>query len=462
MSQPSDPTAQLPTAQFPTAQFPTAVPPPGLLDGSAHLPTHVATFGALPALAAEQVLAAAGRAGLTGRGGAGFPVERKMRAVAASAAKSRRGARSEPVVIANGCEGEPASGKDGALLRRSPHLVLDGIALAARAVGARTAYLCVHEDDSAVRQTVQDAIAQREAVRSDEVDVVVVGVPARYSASEETALVSAVEGGPALPRFTPPRPFERGVGGRPTLINNVETLAHLALICRRGPDWFRAAGTPDAPGTTLVTVSGAVAAPSVHEIPLGIPVSELIALAGGATEPLQALLVGGYFGTWLPAADAPHTPVTPRGLAAAGTSLGAGVFVAFPQAACGLAETARVARYLARHSAGQCGPCVNGLPALASALEALAFKGDQRAPAYLNRMTGFVTGRGACRLPDGATRLITSALTVFAQDVRAHARSGPCPAARRAPLLPTPAEPGAGLGAASALSGASARGVVAR
>jgi NADH:ubiquinone oxidoreductase subunit F (NADH-binding) len=426
---------------YPAAGFPEAAALPGLLDGSPDLTSHVALYGPLPAPSAEQVLAAAGQAGLTGRGGAGFPVERKLRSVAEAARKSRRGGRSEPVVIANGCEGEPASAKDATLLQRAPHLVLDGIALAARAVGARAAYLCIHDGNRRIRESVEHALAQRIAIRLDEAAVTIVAVPARYVSSEETSLVNAVEGGPALPRFTPPRPFERGVGGRPTLVNNVETLAHLALICRRGPEWFRAAGTADAPGTTLVTIAGAVAAPAVHEIPFGVTVSDLIALAGGPTEPLQALLVGGYFGSWLPYAQAPRTPVSASGLTAAGAALGAGVFVAFPQAACGLAETARVVRYLARHSAGQCGPCVNGLPALAVALEALAFRGDDRVPAYLTRTMGYVTGRGACRLPDGATRLITSALTTFASDVRAHVRSGPCAAARRPPLLPTPAEP---------------------
>jgi NADH:ubiquinone oxidoreductase subunit F (NADH-binding) len=342
-------------------------------------------------------------------------------------------------VVANGCEGEPASGKDRALLLRSPHLVLDGIALAARAVGASEAYLCLHGSDRAVAQSVHRALAERRTAGIDEVAAAVTEVPDRYVASEETALVNLLDGGPALPRFTPPRPFERGVAGRPTLVNNVETLAHVALIARYGPAWFRGAGTADAPGTALVTVGGAVAAPAVHEVPLGISVAGLIARCGGPTEPLQAVLVGGYFGAWLPYQRAAEVRITPRALAAAGAAMGAGIFVALPRAACGLAETARVARYLAAQSAGQCGPCVNGLPALAAALEALALRGDRRAADHIRKLTPYVTGRGACRHPDGATRLIISALTVFAQDAREHTTRGPCPGVRRAPLLPTPA-----------------------
>lgn len=441
---PADPRSQDPYSVDPVRPVSPALP--GLLDGAPHLPRHVATYGPLPDLSGDAVLDAVGRAGLTGRGGAGFPTERKLRAVAAAAARGpgtrRGGGRGEPVVVANGCEGEPASGKDRTLLSRSPHLVLDGIALSARAVGARTAYLCLHDDEPAARQAVAQALAQREAARMDEVRITVIDVPARYVSSEESALVNLIDGGPALPRFTPPRPFERGVGGRPTLINNVETLAQLALICRRGPDWFRCAGTPEAPGTTLVTLGGALAIPEVREVPLGVTVADLVARAGGETEPVAAFLVGGYFGSWLAAAEAAHTRVTPRGLAAVGASLGAGVFVAFPQRACGLAETARITRYLAGQSAGQCGPCINGLPALATALEALAYRDDRRAVDYINRMIGFVAGRGACHLPDGATRLISSALNVFANDVRVHTRSGPCAGTRQPALLPTAAPEG--------------------
>jgi len=418
----------------------------GLLDGPPGLAGHLAAHGALPVLDGEAILQAVGSAGLTGRGGAAFPTERKLRAVA-DAGRARRGGRTGvPVVVANACEGEPASGKDHALLLRAPHLVLDGIALAVRAVGAANAYLCVHETDRAVLQNVDRALAERRAAGIDEVTVTVAGVPDRYVASEETSLVNLLDGGSALPRFTPPRPFERGVGGRPTLVNNAETLAHVALIARHGAAWFRSAGTADAPGSALVTVSGAVRAPAVHEIPLGITVGELLARCGGPTEPLQAVLVGGYFGAWLPYSRALETRITPRALAAAGAAMGAGIFVALPREACGLAETARVARYLAEQSAGQCGPCVNGLPALAAALEALALRGDRRAPDYIKNLIPFVSERGACRHPDGATRLIASALTVFAQDVRGHLAQGPCRAARRTPLLPIPASTAATAG----------------
>ncbi|HEV2637139.1 MAG TPA: NADH-ubiquinone oxidoreductase-F iron-sulfur binding region domain-containing protein [Actinocrinis sp.] len=419
--------------------------PAGLLAGAggpADLADHLRRHGPLPHLGAEAVLDAADHSGLTGRGGAGFPTGRKMRSVIAATAQAGRRARTAgPVLVANGCEGEPASMKDHALLAVAPHLVLDGIALAARAVGAGTAHLCVHEDAAAVLDTVHRALAERREAGIDTAHVRLVPVPNRYVASEETSLVRLLNGGPALPLFSPPRPFERGVDGRPTLVNNIETLAHLALITRHGPDWFRSAGTKDAPGTALVTVGGAVAAPGVYEIPLGITGQDLLALAGGPTEPLQAVLAGGYFGAWLQAARFQATAITPAALAAAGAAMGAGIFVALPAGACGLAETARVARYLAEQSAGQCGPCVNGLPSLALGLEALAWRGDRRGPDHLARIAPYVTGRGACRHPDGAVRLITSAMTVFGTDVRAHTTHGPCQGAGLPPLLPVPAGP---------------------
>jgi NADH:ubiquinone oxidoreductase subunit F (NADH-binding) len=377
------------------------------------------------------------RAGLTGRGGAAFPTARKMRAVAGADRRGRR--RGSAVLIANGAESEPASGKDSLLLRQSPHLVLDGIALAAAAVGAATAYLCV---DGAVPGRVDGlmaAVAERRQAGLAEVAVRVVAVPGGFVASEESALVNFLNGGPAVPVYVPPRPFERGVGGQATLVNNVETLAQLALIARYGPEWFGAVGTLEAPGSALVTISGAVGRPGVYEIALGRPAGQLIELAGGPAEPLQAILAGGYFGGWLSLPAAAAVPVSPPGLRLAGASFGAGVLIALPAACCGLAETARVLRYLAGQGAGQCGPCTFGLPAIADALAHLAWQGrDERAAEWLRHLLPLVDKRGACHFPDGAVALVASALRVFADDLQRHLGRGPCPAASRSPLLPIP------------------------
>jgi NADH:ubiquinone oxidoreductase subunit F (NADH-binding) len=366
-------------------------------------------------------------AGLTGRGGAGFPAARKLRAVADQ--------RTRPFVVANGVEGEPVSDKDKALLRHAPHLVLDGIALAAAALGAQGAVVALAAGATYELGAVRAALVERERQRIDRVAIRLARVPDGFVAGEETAVIRALDGGPAKPTLTPPRPFERGLHGAPTLVQNVETLAQLALVARFGPHWFRALGTQEEPGSALITLSGALARPGVYEAPLGLPLADLLAWANGPSEPLSALLVGGYFGAWVPVEDALRLRLLDADLAAAGASLGARAIVALPRSACGLVETAHVVRYLADESAGQCGPCVHGLAAIAGALERLAQRGSgaEQAPAQLERWLGQVTGRGACRHPDGAARLVASTLRVFADEVRLHL-DGRCSGTRRAPL----------------------------
>jgi len=237
----------------------------------------------------------------------------------------------------------------------------------------------------------------------------------------------------------PPRPAERGLRRRPTLVLNVETLAHIALIARFGAGWFRALGTPEAPGSALVTVTGAVHRPGVREIPLGTPLGAVLQRSG-LTQPAQAVLTGGYFGTWLPWPAAGQVPVSEPGMRAAGAALGAGVLAVLPATACGLAETARVTAYLADQSAGQCGPCRNGMPALADAMSQMAFgRPDQAVLHWAQELTGLITGRGACHLPDGAAALVASALRVFAADLRGHRAAGPCNRASGPAVLQVPA-----------------------
>ena len=377
------------------------------------LAEHEAMHGRLTLPPRVQLLDAVEAAGLLGRGGAGFPTARKMRTV---------GAGKHPAVLGNACEGEPASRKDVQLLTRHPHLVLDGLAVAAAAVGAKDMHLALHADSPAL-PVLRAALAERRQ------PVTLHEVPRRYTASEETALISFVNTGTAKPLFTPPRPFEQGIAKRPTLVNNAETLAHLALIARHGPAWFREVGDPEEPGTLLLTVDGAVV-----EVPSGRPLRQVTDLGGK-----QAVLVGGYFGTWISVAQAHEVTLTHRDLRAAGGALGAGIVLTLPAGSCGLVETARVAAYLANENAGQCGPCFNGLPAIANAVRALAVgPWDEATMVALDRWLGVVPGRGACHHPDGAVRFVLSALAVFAQDVAAHRAGHPCAGAHAASVLPVP------------------------
>jgi NADH:ubiquinone oxidoreductase subunit F (NADH-binding) len=373
------------------------------------------------------------RSGLTGRGGAGFPTGRKMRSVAT--------ARGRAVVVANGAESEPASCKDRLLLTRAPHLVLDGITLAAYAVGADEAHLVVHGNEAELMDSLEDAAADRDTLGIDPVPILITGIPGRYVSSEQSSIVQYLSGGPAKPTFSPPRPHERGVKGRPTLVNNVETLAHLALIARYGDGWFRGIGPPAEPGSALVTVGGAVNRPGVYEIEMGTPIGHVVTLAGGPSERLQAVLAGGYFGAWLPADLAWPVPMTHPDLRAVGGAMGAGMVIALPVTSCALAETARVVSYLAEESAAQCGPCMFGLPALADTLIELAYQGGWgRAVKAIATLLPLIEQRGACRHPDGVTQLVRSALTTFAADARWHDQRGPCHGVSRAPMLPIPAD----------------------
>jgi NADH:ubiquinone oxidoreductase subunit F (NADH-binding) len=397
----------------------------------ATLEEHVRRYGGVhDAVGGPELISLVEASGLGGRGGAGFPTGAKLRAVA-----SQR--RRRPVLVVNGVEAEPASGKDRALLRATPQLVLDGAVLAAGAIGAQEVLVGVGRRATVERDLLVAAIDSRRRQRIDaRVSLRAVIAPDRFVSGEETALIQFLNGGPAKPTFTPPRPFERGVGGAPTLVQNVETLAHLALIARFGAPWFRELGTPAEPGSTLVTISGAVAQPGIHEIALGTPLRELLAGAGGTTEPISAYLVGGYFGTWFTEAAARDLLLLEEDVARHGGGLGARVIIALPASTCAVAEASRVARYLAEESAGQCGPCVHGLRAIADAFAQLAVgNADQRQ--RLRRWLIEVRGRGACRHPDGATRFTASALNLFADEVELHLRYGRCSAPDKG-VLPVP------------------------
>jgi NADH:ubiquinone oxidoreductase subunit F (NADH-binding) len=370
-------------------------------------------------------------AGLTGRGGAAFPVHRKLQAVLDAAVKRRR----TPALIANGAESEPASDKDATLLWLSPHLVLDGLQLAAEAVGADTAILYVHANRAHdVGGRLAEAIAARQAAGVDRVPVQLATAPDRFLSGQETALVNHLSGGPVTPTFVPPRITERGLNNAPTLVQNVETLAHLALIARKGPRWFRSVGTGAEPGSMLATIRRADGQPRITEVPLGTPLKDLT----GELRLDGAVLIGGYHGNWLTGAEALGLTMDNHSLAQVQARVGAGIVIVLPAGRCGLVETARAVRYLALESAGQCGPCLNGLPRIAAAIAEIA-GGRARAQtvADVERWAGLVSGRGACHHPDGTVRFVGSALRTFAAEIGLHQR-GRCSATDTRPFLPVP------------------------
>ena len=387
---------------------------PPLAAGTESGRDHLARLGPLPnGATARNVIPVLEASGLLGRGGAGFPVGRKWRTVAERSAGGT-------VVLVNGAEGEPLSAKDRALMTLRPHLVLDGAQLAAEAVGADEVILYVGSAHVTARRAIEAALVER--ARYLPVPTRVLQAPDRYVAGEESAAVHFVNDADARPTTTPPRPFERGVGGRSTLVQNVESIAYAALIARAGDGWYRSAGRATTPGTGLVTVSG-VPNPGVREIELGMTVGELGRLAGAERDRASAVLIGGYFGGWATPDEAWDLALDPAGMRAARRAFGCGVVSFLPVETCGVTATAGIMGYMAGESAAQCGPCVFGLRAIADATERLA-RGNAEADdlARIERWSGQLAGRGACRHPDGAVGLLASALHVFGDEFLRHAR----------------------------------------
>jgi len=369
--------------------------------GAEGLAEQVQRLGPLPA-AGPSFIEVLVRSGLTGRGGAAYPTGLKWRSVAALSNGSA-------VVIVNGAEGEPRSLKDRLLMTTRPHLILDGAFLAARAVRAKQVVLYIGEEHRAA----QDSMARALAERTDEERRVVrtLAAPARYVAGASSAAVHLVDTGIATPTTAPPSAHQRGVDGGPTLVQNVETLAQVALIARTG--------SPT--GTLLVTMAGGVSRPGVLEIQSQTTIAEALELAGGPSERPDAVLLGGYFGTWIRAANAWGLPLDHDALRARGLSLGCGVIGVLPGSRCVVCEVAGIMRYLASESSAQCGPCFFGLRALAGACTRIAERGtDQLDLQRLQRWSAEVTGRGACHHPDGAVMFLQSALTAFPDEFAGH------------------------------------------
>jgi NADH:ubiquinone oxidoreductase subunit F (NADH-binding) len=406
--------------------------------GPMGLEEHLATHGELPAAhrrdrrGAQALIDQIVQSGLTGRGGGAFPMGDKLRAVAAQ--------RGRPLVVVNATEGEPASLKDRTLLETLPHLVLDGTVLAARAVGAQEAIVCVCESALAGMERMASAISERAHMSGDWPSVTLEAAPEGYVVGQESALVNHLNGGPAVPTFTPPLPFQQGVRRQPTLVSNAETLAHVAMIARHGPRWFRALGMEGQPGSALVTLSGPVRYPGVYEMEYGASLMSLLDAAGGTTDGrVRAVLFGGYGGTWVDGRALGELALSDEHLAPHYATIGAGVVLLLSSDACPVAEVARVTRWLARQSARQCGPCIHGLDALAQMLGNVASgDADGRFERRTEQLLTLVSRRGACSHPDGAARFVASALDVFAPELADHVQHGTCEACLRPAELPLP------------------------
>lgn len=383
----------------------------------ADLAAHRSRYGELPDLDVAALIALTEAARLRGRGGAGFPFARKLAAAAAAGGVVRR-----PVVVVNASEGEPASSKDAALARHAPHLVLDGAAAAATALGARDVHVAVPGDRPRARALLGAAVAERED-RRIRWHLHVTG--AQFVAGQSQAVLELLSGRPGLPVTSWQPAAVRGHRGRPAVLSNAETWAHLGLLALEGLRPTLARGTHAEPGTTLVTVHGPGAPVTVREVEHGAPLVDVLpdSARGGP------LLVGGFHGTWAPWKDVRTATVSPADLRDRGVPLGAGVLISVGPDGCPLDLTRAVVAYLAEQSAGRCGPCFNGLPALARAVAGMQ-QGGPSARDEAARLSGVVTGRGACAHPDGTARLVSSLLTALPEETVAHA-AGHCPTGSR-------------------------------
>jgi NADH:ubiquinone oxidoreductase subunit F (NADH-binding) len=412
-----------------------AGPPP--LCGYERLDQHQDRLGELPS-GGIRLLDEIAASGLGGRGGAGFPTWRKWAAFAESAT-------SNPRIVVNASEGEPLSEKDRTLLTFRPHLVLDGAALAADTLGAREIVLYMSRRTGTARRSLEAALRERSEAGRREPRIRVVQPPDRYVAGESSAVVRWVGGGHARPQFKARVAATRGVEARPTLVQNVETLAHVAMIARRGSAWFRELGTERSPGSALITLCGHVMRPGVYEVDLGASLGEILAAAGGTPSPPRAALLGGYFGTWVAAGALDGLSLDAERLRSLhGASLGCGVVAVLPQHCCGIVEAAAIFAFLAAESAGQCGPCVNGLKAVSETMESVArSRADAEDLERIQRWIGMIRGRGACHHPDGAVSQLSSALSVFNEHLADHLTGRPCRGLDAAGF-PRPPRPGRG------------------
>lgn len=393
---------------IPVDRYPGLTPRLLTIDGVEGLDEYLAGGGYAPLRDPGTLLDQVAAAGLRGRGGAAFPLARKVLTV--------RGGSATPVLVANGEEGEPSSVKDKWLMRHRPHLVLDGVRLAAAMIGAQQAYLYV--SDAAAASSLERALGEFGSEGWNELRVEVHRVEPAYVAGEETAAVRSINGGPALPSDKPPRPFERGVDDRPTQISNVETLSNLPLIHAHGGAWYRMAGTDDSTGTFLMTLTTPLET-VLAEVPFGVTLREILAWRGYGGD-VGGVMMGGYF-SGLASQRILDVALDCGSVAAAGSGLGCGAMGVFDQATCPVTVAAGILRYFATNNAGQCGSCFNGTSAMAAVVDALRLGlASEEDLGRLRRWAQDLRGRGACGTLDGATNAAATLLREFPELVASH------------------------------------------
>ena len=379
----------------------------------------------------EDVIKEVSDAGLRGRGGAGFPTGKKW-------AFTRECPERPRYLVMNGGEDEPGSKKDRLLMETLPHLVIEGALLAAYAIGASKAYLYINANYKAATESIADALTEAKAANywgrnilgsNYSLDIEITPAPQNYVAGEDTAALEVIEGKKPLPRQKPPFPVTVGLFGKPTAVNNVETLANVAPIILRGAQWYRKFGTADSPGTMIFSLNDDVNRPGIYELPFGTPLRYLIEECGGGIKggkKLKAIMPAAPSAAYLPP-DKIDTPLDHNSMRDAGSALGCGVVRLVGEGSCIVEEVLKISEFFTVESCGQCPACrmeTNTLTALLKKVQ--QGQGGQPILEQFGKVLAFNKGKGFCNLIAMPGPPIESALKLFPEDFEAHLSTGKC------------------------------------
>jgi NADH-quinone oxidoreductase subunit F len=380
----------------------------------------------------DAVIDVVSAAGLRGRGGAGFPTGKKWQLTRESPGETR-------YLVLNGGEDEPGSKKDRVLLEHVPHLVLEGVILGAYAIGAGKAYLYINTRYDTASARISQALAEAKAsgywginvLGSDySLELELITAPHNYVAGEDTAVLEVIEGKKPLPRQKPPFPVTVGLFGKPTAVNNVETLANIAPIVRHGAAWYRGFGTAESPGTMIFSLGDDVNRPGVYELPFGTPLRFLIEECGGGIkggDKIKAIMPAAPSSAFLPP-DKIDTLLDHNSMRDAGSALGCGVVKLIPEGSCIVEELLKIADFFAAESCGQCPACRMETSTLAMLMKKVqAGQGGQSILEQFGKILAFNKGKGFCNLIAMPGPPIESAIALFPHDFEAHLTTGKCP-----------------------------------
>lgn len=384
--------------------------------------------------APEEIIRVISEAGLRGRGGAGFPTGKKWQL-------TREAPEQPHYLVLNGGEDEPGSKKDRVLMENLPHLIIEGVVLASFAIGASKAYLYINANYDVATKSMEEALAEAKAqgywgsnvLGSDfSLDIEWIPAPHNYVAGEDTAVLEVIEGKKAWPRPKPPFPVTVGLFGKPTSVNNVETLANVAPIILKGAQWYRSFGSPESPGTMIFSLNEDVNRPGVYELPFGTPLRYLIETCGGGMKggkKIKAIMPAAPSSAFLPP-EKIDTPLDHNSMREAGSALGCGVVSLVAEDECIVEEVIRISEFFTKESCGQCPACRMETNTLTMLLKkAQQGQGGQAALDQCGKVLAFNKGKGFCSLIAMPGPPIESAIRLFPSDFEAHLTTGKCPAA---------------------------------